>query len=86
MPVAHSSSCGQGGFRHSFPFMCVSRLRDELDRLEQQQRARMDEEEEQLAAAVEAEKKNQGHQAVLPSGTRGMGLALVNIRNRCVGW
>jgi hypothetical protein len=66
--------------------MYAFRLRDELDRLEQQQRARMDEEEELLAAAVEAEKRNEGHQAVLPRGKQAsMGLALVNIRNRCGG-
>jgi hypothetical protein len=61
----------------------VCRLRDELDRLEQQQRARMNEEEVLLAAAVEADKRKQGIQAVLPGKRAGsMGLALVNMRNR----
>lgn len=54
--------------------------------MEQQQRARIDEEEELLAAAVDADKRKQGHQAVLPGRLPGsVGLALVNMRNRCVG-
>lgn len=58
------------------------RIRDELDRLEQQQRARVDEEEEMLAAAVEAEKS----QSSLPHRVKpAMALALVNMRNRWAG-
>jgi hypothetical protein len=58
------------------------RVRDELDRLEQQQRARVEEEEELLAAAVEAEKA----QSSLPHRVKpAMALALVNMRNRWAG-
>lgn len=61
---------------------CSHRIREELDRLEQQQRARMEEEEELLAAAVEAEKA----QAAMPHRVKpAMALALVNMRNRW-GW
>lgn len=59
--------------------LAACRLRDELDRLDQQHRARVEEEEEMLAAAVEAEKT----QSAMPRVKPGMALALVNIRNRC---
>jgi len=61
---------------------CVlCRLQDELDRMDQQQRMRYEEEEELLAAAVEAEKQKQPGPGARMKGS--LGLALVNIRNRC---
>jgi hypothetical protein len=46
----------------------------------------MEEEEEMLAAAVQAEKGGAAGAAVLGSRVKpSMALALVNIRNRCVG-
>jgi hypothetical protein len=67
---------------HTCMLYGACRVRDELDRLEQQQRARVEEEEELLAAAVEAEKA----QSSLPHRVKpAMALALVNMRNRWEG-
>jgi hypothetical protein len=67
---------------HVFTPTVLHRIQDELNKLEQQQRARLDEEEELLAAAVEAEKG----QAVLTTRVKpAMAMALVNMRNRWVG-
>lgn len=68
---------------HLLTQCCVvcCRLQDELDRLDQQQRMRIEEEEELLAAAVEAEKQNQPVPGARAKGA--LGLQLVNRRNRC---
>lgn len=65
---------------HLHPPLNNNRIREELERVEQQQRAKVEEEEEMLAAAVEAEKGNQP--VVAPKMKGSMALAVVNMRNR----